>query len=127
MTRLPRGVRVLVLLAGAFVLGVVLVAPVVLRGGGGASCRRELRYAGRTYTSRDLGGARLVQAIATGVGVASGCGASPENVDVRTLSGIPRGLAVALPTESDTVYVARGRCAAETGRPLVACLRRGGA
>ena len=124
MTRLPRGARVLVVLAGALVLLVVLVAPVVLRGGGGGSCRRQLRYAGHTYTSRELDGVRLVQAIATGVGVASGCDAAPENVDVRTLSGIPPGLAVALPTESSTVYVARGRCGSETGRRLVACLRR---
>jgi hypothetical protein len=115
---------VLVALGAALVLLVVLVAPVVLRGGPGSSCRRDLRYGGRTYTPRELQGARLVQAIATGVGVAAGCGASPENVDVRTLSGIPPRVAVALPTESDTVYVARGRCEAEAGRRLVACLRR---
>ncbi|HXH96680.1 MAG TPA: hypothetical protein VNH40_05655, partial [Gaiellaceae bacterium] len=88
--RLPRsrGLRIALGSAGALVLLVVLVAPVVLRGGSGSSCARTLRYAGRTYTARDAGAASVVQSIAIGVGVVSGCGASPANVDIRSITRV---------------------------------------
>jgi hypothetical protein len=123
VTRVPRRVRVLVGLLGALVLLVVLVVPVVLTngGGGGSSCKRTLRYAGRDFVPRD---ASAVQSLAIGAGVVSGCGAAPEDVDVRSLGGISPAVAVALPTESGSVYVARGRCPGRTGTALVRCLRR---
>ena len=124
MTRVPRRVRVLVGLLGALVLLVVLVVPVVLTnggGGGGSSCKRMLRYAGRDFVPRD---ASAVQSLAIGAGVVSGCGATPEDIDVRSLGGISPAVAVALPTESGSVYVARGRCPGRTGDALLACLRR---
>jgi hypothetical protein len=107
----------------AVVLFSVLVAPVVLRGGGGGSCARTLVYGGRTYTARDLGNAQVVQAIAVGVGVLSGCGASTENADVRSVVGLRPTEAVGLPTEASTLYVANGRCRGLTAAPLVRCLR----
>jgi hypothetical protein len=99
-----------------------LVSPVVLRGHG-SSCSLTLRYAGRTYTARDVGNARLVQSIAVGVGVLSGCGSKPQNADVRSIVGIRPALAVALPTEASTLFVERDRCPDRTGRALVRCLR----
>jgi hypothetical protein len=106
------------------VLLVVLVTPVVFPGGGGGSCARTLRYAGRTYTARDVGAAPVVQSIAIGTGVVSGCGASPANVDIRSIAGVRSARAVALPTEAATLYVARGWCPDLTGAPLLRCLRR---
>lgn len=124
LARIPRRARVLLGLAGALVLLVVLVAPVALRGGAeGGSCARALRYAGRSYTARPLGGAGVVQSIAIGTGVVSGCGEAPANVDVRSVAGIRPAFAVALPTETETLYVARGRCPGREGAALVRCLR----
>ena len=109
------------MIAAILILG-ALVAPVVLRGHG-SSCSLTLRYAGRTYTARDVGSARLVQSIAVGVGVLSGCGSMPQNADVRSIVGIPAAFAVALPTESSTLFVERDRCPELTGRELLRCLR----
>jgi hypothetical protein len=123
---LPSGRRLRIALGslGALVLLVVLVTPVAFRGGGGSSCARTLRYADRSYTARDLGSAEVVQSIAIGVGVVSGCGATPANVDIRSIAGVRPAYAVALPTETSTLYVARGRCPDLTGPPLLDCLRR---
>jgi hypothetical protein len=98
------------------------VAPVVLRGHG-SSCSLTLRYAGRTYAARDVGDARIVQSIAVGTGVLSGCGSKPQNADVRSIVGIRPAGAVGLPTEASTVFVGRGYCPDLTGRALVRCLR----
>jgi hypothetical protein len=98
------------------------VAPVVLRGHG-SSCALTLVYAGRTYTARDVGDARLVQSIAVGTGILSGCGSKPQNADVRSIVGIPPAFAVALPTEASTLFVERDRCPDVTDRALVRCLR----
>jgi hypothetical protein len=98
------------------------VTPVVLRGHG-SSCSLTLRYAGRTYTARDVGNARIVQSIAVGVGVLSGCGSKPQNADIRSIVGIPPAFAVGLPTEASTLFVERDRCPGLTGRSLVRCLR----
>jgi len=98
------------------------VAPVVLRGHG-SSCSLTLAYAGRTYTARAVGDAGLVQSIAVGTGVLSGCGSKPQNADVRSIVGIPPAYAVGLPTESSTLFVERDRCPDVTGPALVRCLR----
>ncbi len=122
----PPGRRVRIVLGSlaALVLLVVLVTPVAFRGGGGGSCARSLLYAGRTYTARDAGDAAVVQSIAIGVGVVSGCGAAPANVDVRSIAGVRPAYAVALPTETTTLYVSRGRCPDRTAAALLGCLRR---
>jgi hypothetical protein len=119
-----RRLRIALGSVGALVLLVVLVTPVAFRGGGGGSCARSLLYAGRTYTARDIGGAPVVQSIAIGVGVVSGCGATPANVDIRSIAGVRPSFAVALPTEASTLYVARGRCPELAGAALLRCLRR---
>jgi len=121
VSRLPRGVKVALGLVAAFVLLVVLVAPVVLRNNPAAGCGKTLRYAGRVFVARE---ANAVQSLAIGVGVVSGCGTAPTDVDIRSLIGITPAVAVALPTESGSVYVARGRCPRTTGDALLACLRR---
>jgi hypothetical protein len=119
-----RRVRILLGAVAALVLLVVLVTPVAFRDGGGGSCARTLVYAGRTYTARSVGNAPVVQSIAVGVGVVSGCSATPANVDVRSLSGVPQSFAVALPTETTTLYVSRGRCPDLSGASLLRCLRQ---
>lgn len=123
MSPRSRRLRIAIGLAGALALGLVLVAPVALRGGGGAPCAATLRYAGREYSARQLEGAAVVQSLAIGVGVVSGCGAAPANVDVRSVAGLSPALALALPTETDTLYVARGRCEGTRGAALLGCLR----
>jgi len=122
----PPGRRVRILLgsAAAVVLLLVLVTPVAFRGGAGSSCGRTLLYAGRVYTARSAGGTHVVQSIAVGVGVVSGCGAAPATVDIRSIAGVRPAFAVALPTETSTLYVARGRCTEPAGARLLRCLRR---
>jgi len=124
--RLPgsRRVRLLIGAVTALVLGGVLVAPVVLIGSGpskGGSCRTTIRYQGRAYVARDTG--RVVEAIAVGVGVASGCGAKPANVDLRTVAGVKAAQAVALASDPSTVYVRRGVCPRLARAALLRCLR----
>jgi hypothetical protein len=99
------------------------VAPVVLRGHG-SSCSLTLVYAGRTYEARDVGNAGIVQSIAVGTGVLSGCGSKPQNASIRSIVGIPSAFAVALPTEASTLFVERGRCPDLAGTALVRCLRQ---
>jgi len=119
-----RRLRIALGSVAGLVLLVVLVTPVAFRGGGGGSCARSLLFAGRTYTARKLGSASVVQSVAIGVGVVSGCGAAPANVDVRSIDGVRPAYAIALPTEAATLYVARGRCPGLAGDALLRCLRR---
>jgi hypothetical protein len=108
-------------LGAAVVIAVVLVAPVALRGGG-STCAQRLAYAGGTYTARPVPADAFVQAEAIGTGVVSGCGAATANVDIRTVEGVSPAVAVALPTETATLYVREGRCTKKA--TLVACLRK---
>jgi hypothetical protein len=124
--RLPgsRRVRLLVGAATALVLAGVLIAPVVLLGSGArktGGCRTTIRYQGRLYDARDSG--RVVEAIAVGVGVASGCGNAPTNVDLRTVAGINAVRAVALASDPSTVYVRRGVCPGLRRAALLGCLK----
>jgi hypothetical protein len=110
----------------ALVIGAVLVAPVVLLGSGPSgkpSCRTTIRYNGHRYLPRSTG--QVVQAIAVGVGVASGCGTRPSNVGLRSVAGIGPALAVALASEASTVYVRAGICRGAVGAGVLRCLRRG--
>jgi hypothetical protein len=107
----------------AVVIAAVLVAPVVLLGTGPkhASCSTTILYQGQRYVARSTG--RVVEAIAVGVGVASGCGTKPANVDLRSVQGVSSARAVALASEPSTVYVRRGVCTGKERDALLACLR----
>ena len=119
MSRVPRRARILLWLVAAFVLAVVLVAPVALRGPGGKPCAKTLEYKGRSYTARAA--SSFVQSIAIGVGVASGCGSTPANVDIRSLAGIRPSRAIAVPTDESSIYVRKGLC--RSASSLLRCLR----
>ena len=118
------------LLAGAsaaLVIAAVLIAPVVLLSGGRSRakpCAQTLIYQGRDYLARPLAQAGVVEAIAIGVGVASGCGTSASHVDIRSLAKVRPSVAVALAGDQSSVYVRRGVCVASSARELMACLRR---
>jgi hypothetical protein len=117
--RLALGGLVAVLIAGA------LVAPVVLSFGGSAgSCSTTLIYSGEPYAVRSVGDASVVQAVSIGVGITRGCGTKPENVNVRSLAGVPAGRAVGLEGNETIVYVRRGVCAGEPASSLMTCLKR---
>jgi hypothetical protein len=106
------------------VIAAVLVAPVVLLGTGPghkSACSTRIVYKGRHYVARPTG--RVVEAIAVGVGVASGCGAAPANVDLRTVQGVSAERAVALASDSSTVYVRQGICSGKERDALLRCLR----
>jgi len=123
--RISRRMRLLIGAASALVIAGVLVAPVVLLTGGSAStCARALLFRGGTYVARPVPANAFVQAIAIGVGVASGCGASPANVNIRSLAGVAAARAVALPADSSSIYVRRGICSGAPETGLAACLRR---
>jgi hypothetical protein len=111
----------------AAVIAAVLVAPVVLLGTGAKhpACSTTVAYRGQRYVARTTG--RVVEAIAVGVGVASGCGAKPANVDLRSVQGVSATRAVALASDSSTVYVRRGVCPGKERDALLRCLKAPGA
>ena len=127
--RIPgsRRTRLTVGAVTAAVIAAVLVAPVVLLGTGPkhAACSTTVLYRGQRYVARPTG--RVVEAIAVGVGVASGCGTKPANVGLRTVQGVSAARAVALASDSSTVYVRRGVCPGTERDALLRCLRGQGA
>jgi len=115
-------VRLAVGAVTAVVLAGVLVAPLVLLGTGTkhtTTCRTTILYRRHRYVGRPT--RRVVEAIAVGIGVATGCGAKPANVDLRSVAGITPALAVALASEPTTVYVREGIC--PHARDVLRCLR----
>ena len=126
--RMPgsRRTRLVVGAATALVIAGVLVAPVVLLGTGQkhAACSTTILYKGHRYLPQSTG--RVVEAIAVGVGVASGCGTTPTNVGLRTVQGVSAARAVALASDPSTVYVRRGVCPGKRREALLACLRGSG-
>jgi hypothetical protein len=116
--RLLVGALAAVLIAGA------LVAPVVISGGGSGSCSGTLVYLGHPYAARSVGARSVVQDISIGVGVTRGCGTTPENVNVRSLSGVRPAAAVGLEGVPSAVYVRRGVCSSANAGTLWACLTR---
>ena len=119
MSRLPRAARIAIGLAGALALLIVLVAPVAFRSSGGKPCAKTIAYKDRAYTARAA--SSFVQSIAIGVGIATGCGAAPANVNVRSVTGIAPARAIALATDDTSIYVRRGLCASASD--VIACLR----
>jgi hypothetical protein len=106
----------------------VLVAPVVILtqgSSGGKQCSLSLLYKGREYSVRPVASAGLVQGVAIGIGVTSGCGTAPANIGVRTLVGVQPGAAIGLATDQSSIYVRNGLCRRTTKRNLLACLKKG--
>jgi hypothetical protein len=124
--RMPgsRRARLAVGLATAGVIAAVLVAPVVLLGTGPKQppCSTTIHYLGQPYLARPSG--TVVEAIAVGVGVASGCGQKPANVDLRSVQGVSPARAVAIASNPRTIYVRRGVCSGEQDGGLLSCLKR---
>ncbi|HXY80710.1 MAG TPA: hypothetical protein VEH55_05020 [Gaiellaceae bacterium] len=122
---LPRRARLLLGLLAALAIGAALVAPVLFRTAPGSStCAKMLAYKGVEYTARAVPATAFVQSIAIGVGIASGCGSSPANVNVRSVTGIRPTLAIAVPTDQTSLYVRSGTCAGVAAARLVPCLRQ---
>jgi hypothetical protein len=122
---MPRVRRPVALALGALfavVLATVLVAPVVLRGGPASSCAQELAYKGNAYKARRVDG--IVQRLAVGVGVVSGCGVPASNVNIRSIGGIAPARAVAVATDASSAYVRLGVCDGVDAAKLLGCLRR---
>jgi hypothetical protein len=110
-----------------FVFAVVLVAPVLPLGGGRGSsskpCALTLSYDGSVYVARAVQG-DVTQAKAIGVGVASGCGATPSDVGLRSVDGVAPSIAVGVGADATSLYVRRGVCRRASTSRLIACLRR---
>jgi hypothetical protein len=120
-----RRLRILIGGTTALVIAGVLVTPVVLSGGGSnGSCSTNLQYLGHPYTVRRLGGATVVQAISIGVAITRGCGSKPENVNIRSLTGVSPAVAVGLEGDQSSIYVRSGRCPRMAGAALLACVKR---
>ena len=120
-----RRLRIAIGGATALVIAGVLVAPVVLSGSGSnGSCSMSFHYLGQPYTVRRLDGADVVQELAIGVAITSGCGSKPENVNVRSLAGVSPAVAVGISGDQTSIYVRRGRCTHAAGQALLACLKR---
>jgi hypothetical protein len=121
---LSRRARLLLGLLATLTIGAVLVAPVFFRGSSaGSTCAKTLAYKGVEYTARAVPATAFVQSIAIGVGIATGCGSTPANVNVRSVTGIRPGVAIAVPTEQTSIYVRTGTCADVAAARLVRCLR----
>ena len=120
-----RRLRLLVGALAAVVIAGALVAPVVISGGApGGSCSTTLVYRGHLYGARSVAGASAVQDLSIGVGATRGCGQKPENVNVRSLSGVEPAAAVGLEGVPSVVYVRRGICPSAEAGTLWACLTR---
>jgi hypothetical protein len=109
----------------AVVIAAALVAPVVLMTGSGTSrakpCAENLRYQRHEYVARSVA-TRVVEGVAIGVGVASGCGAAPSNINIRSLLGVRATAAVGLPGDASAIYVRRGVCSQASARELLGCV-----
>ncbi len=122
---LSRRARLLLGLLATLTIGAVLIAPVFFRGSSaGSTCAKTLAYKGVEYTARTVPATAFVQSIAIGVGIASGCGSTPTNVNVRSVTGIRSTVAIAVPTDQTSVYVRKGTCAGVAGARLLPCLRK---
>lgn len=123
---IPRRGRLLIGAIAALVIAGVLIAPIVILSspGGGKRCTLGLLYKDVQYTARPVSSKRLVQGVAIGVGVTSGCGTSPSNIGVRSLVGVRSTVAVGLSADQASVYVRRGLCTGAAATALLACLKR---
>jgi len=108
----------------ALLIAGMLVAPVVILSGRSAAkpCAPDLVFQGRRYAARPV--PHVVQAVAIGTGVESGCGSPAQNVNIRSLTRVTASIAVAAEGESASIYVRRGLCPRASGSGLLACVRR---
>ena len=110
-------------------IAAALVAPVVLTTGsgtsGGASCAETLLYERHEYVARPVS-PPVVQGVAIGVGVTSGCGTAPANINIRSLRGVKPAAAVGLPGDASAIYVRRGVCSHAAAEALLGCVSRSG-
>jgi hypothetical protein len=70
--------------------------------------------------------ARVVEGVAVGIGVTSGCGAPAANVNVRSLVSVKPTVALGLVADQSAIYVRRGVCSQSSRGELLACLRGSG-
>ena len=105
----------------------VLVAPVVILTNGstdGKQCSLSLLYKGRKYVARPVVSASVVEGVAIGIGVTSGCGSAPTNIGVRSLLGVKPAAAIGLAADQSSIYVRRGLCTGASPQRLLACLKQ---
>ncbi len=84
-------------------------------------CAETLRYQRHEYLARSVSG-RVVEGVAIGVGVTSGCGATPSNINIRSLLGVKPTAAVGVPGDASAIYVRRGVCSQASARELLGCV-----
>jgi hypothetical protein len=124
-SRLSRRARLLIGGCAALVILGVLVAPVVILTNGstgGKHCSLTLLYKGRRYVARPVASASVVEGVAIGIGVTSGCGAAPSNINIRSLVGVKPTAAVGVPGDAAAIYVRRGVCSQASARGLLGCV-----
>jgi hypothetical protein len=123
--RISRRARFLIGAIVALVIAAALVAPVVLMTGRGASgakpCAETLFYERHEYVARAVTPG-VVEGVAIGVGVTSGCGAAPSNINIRSLVGVKPTAAVGLPGDASAIYVRRGVCSQAAAAALLGCV-----
>ncbi len=121
---LSRRGRLLIGACAAVVIAIVLVAPVVLLTGssGTKPCAQSLLYERHEYTARAVASSGVVQGVAIGVGVTSGCGAAPSNVNIRSLRGVKPAVAVGLSADESSIYVRRGVCTKASPAGMLGCV-----
>jgi hypothetical protein len=124
-SRISRRGRFLIGACTALVIATALVAPVVLMTGSGTSrakpCAETLRYQRQAYVARPVT-AGVVEGVAIGVGVTSGCGSAPSNINIRSLVGVKPTAAVGVPGDASAIYVRRGVCSQASARELLGCV-----
>jgi hypothetical protein len=120
-----RPVRLIVGVVLGVVLIAALVSPVIIGGGtpSPGTCARTLRYESHMYVAHSMPTPRLVESLAIGIGVLSGCGTPPSNINVRSFSGVRPSVAIGIPSDASSVYIRRGVCANVVEHALWACLR----
>jgi hypothetical protein len=127
-SRIPRRGRFLIGACAALVIAGALVAPVVLTGSGssgGTPCAETLLYEQHEYVARRVS-LPAVEGVAIGVGVTSGCGTAPANINIRSLRGVKPAAAVGLPGDASAIYVRRGVCSQAAAAALLGCVSRSG-
>jgi hypothetical protein len=123
---ISRRARLLIGGSVALLIAIVLLVPVVLTGSGtlrAKPCTQSLTYQRHDYVARLVTPGQLVQGVAIGIGVASGCGAPPANVNIRSLGSVKPTAAIGVAADQSSIYVRRGLCARSSSRELLACLR----
>jgi hypothetical protein len=102
-----------------------VATPIVLGGGTPAprNCAKTLRYDTQLYVARPMPAPPLVQSLAIGIGVLSGCGTPASNINLRSLAGVAPSVAIGIPSDADSVYIRQNMCRDITGHALWTCLR----